>query len=260
MINAGAANAQIDNATPKPEKIVLDTIYFPFYDGLQMIMVDHLKKYDEQYGPAILRSMHMSQTPVFPAAPTGNEYFFRNQDGEIIKSFNTYFSNKVLSCYFQSLNDTTTKFDYHVNYYSDTNLYYPSKNMHIHNGFYKIYRRIQLTRNDRELRDYERGQMSIKHGLIDTLGKQVLDMVYDQILTLPKGFLVQKEGKWGIVNSKEEIVLPIEYDYHQTDYYYFDNYPMEKELTYFMQDGRYKVAYFMKHDSLKMTSTGLLTW
>lgn len=250
MVCCGSAYSQFPRMKDKPQKIALDTIYFPFYDGVQMIMVNHLKKYNDEYGPAIMQSMYMSQMPVFPAAPEGNEYFFRNRDGEIIKSFNTYFSNKVLSCYFQSLVDTSVVNDFHVNYYSDTNLYYPSKNMHIHNAYYKICKKAPLTRNDRELRDYERGQIRTKYGLIDTLGNIVLDMVYEQILTLPKGFLVQKDGKWGIVNKKQAEVLAFEYDYHSTDYYYFDNYPMEKELTYLMQDGLYKVAYFMKHDSL----------
>jgi hypothetical protein len=226
----------------------LDTIYFPFYNGIQMIMIEHTKLYNDKYSGEIALSSVQSQMPYLPPAPAGNEYFFRNVEGNIVKAYNTFFSPKVLSCYFQNIKTEEKMANSHEQYFADTNLYYLSKNMHIHNGYYSI--------NNGGVKNngYQRGaifiEKPIKYGLIDTLGNIVVDPIYDQVLSVPKGFLVQKEGKWGMINGKQEELLPLEYESHSTDYYHFDNFPFGSELTYFFKNGRYKVAYFMKHDSL----------
>ena len=67
----------------------LDTLYYPFYGGIQMIEVDHIGYWDrtifflEQSEP---RAMPHS---MFNPMPIGNEYFFRDTVGNIVKAFNT---------------------------------------------------------------------------------------------------------------------------------------------------------------------------
>lgn len=237
----------------------LDTIYFPFYNGVQMIMVCHLKLYYELYNFEIERSIRMSQGPYIPPAPEGDEYFFRDVEwdeyffrdvkGDIVNAYNTAYSLKELSAHFQSTLGPERKENYHVEYFVDPNLYYSSENRYIHNGFYMINngcRQEEGWTQDEGLLN----KKTIKYGLIDTLGNVVLDTLYDDILLVPNGFLLQKDKKWGVIDKNQEVALPFEYERHTTNYYNFDNYRMEKELTYFYKDGRYAVAYFMRQDSL----------
>lgn len=51
-------------------------------------------------------------------------------------------------------------------------------------------------------------------GLLDSAGKPVLPLVYDDILSFDSGLARVKKGqKWGLINEKGQVVLPVVYDY-----------------------------------------------
>ena len=52
------------------------------------------------------------------------------------------------------------------------------------------------------------------YGLIDRNGNEVIAPIYDNIDDIYKtdAFIVEKDGKTGIINSKGKQLLPIEYD------------------------------------------------
>lgn len=53
-----------------------------------------------------------------------------------------------------------------------------------------------------------------KFGLVDTLGNQVIPVAYDYVYSFSNGFAtVYNNGKFGAVNHKGAVVIPIEYDY-----------------------------------------------
>ncbi|MBK6833780.1 MAG: hypothetical protein IPG89_05675 [Bacteroidetes bacterium] len=77
-----------------------DTLYYPFYNGVQMIEVDHIGQWDrmifhlEQSQP---RAMPHS---MFHPQPIGNEYYFRDTSGKIIHTFGSASSIEKLTKYF----------------------------------------------------------------------------------------------------------------------------------------------------------------
>jgi len=200
-----------------------------------MIIVNHKKLYDESFSPG--GPFYRTQRSYSPSSIV-NEYFFRNVDGNIVKAFNTKHSLDQLTNHFQSVLNDKNSAHCHIDYYVETDDY-PSKNMEIYNGFYMI--------SNSELEQTDSDQL---FGLIDTLGQVVLEPIYNQILLLPKGFLIRKDGKWGMITIKQEKILLCEYDHYETEFYYFDNNHMDSQLMYLIKNGRYKVAYFMKQDSL----------
>ena len=62
-----------------------DTLYYPFYDGVQMIEVDH----DSYTRILSMRYSSMSQPPnLYFSRPLGNEIFMRDSLGVIVRSYN----------------------------------------------------------------------------------------------------------------------------------------------------------------------------
>ena len=50
-------------------------------------------------------------------------------------------------------------------------------------------------------------------GAINTVGDTIIPFVYKQIWSNDGYYLVKKEGKWGILDNNNNVVIPIEYDY-----------------------------------------------
>jgi len=91
-----------ENFSPKmPTKI--DTSYYPFYNGVQMIEIDHIGYWDrkiyflEQSTPRAMP--HSMYNPM----PIGNEFFFRDTTGVIVKAFNTEKSLDELTKLFKKI-------------------------------------------------------------------------------------------------------------------------------------------------------------
>lgn len=222
------ANAQNfdDIFGPKmPSRV--DTFYYSFYNGVQMIEVDHLTYWDnkvyfmEQTQPRAL-SYSMIMGP-----PPPNEYFFRDTSGAIIKAFNTRQDLKVLTQHFRKVPiNKITKNPFfaassahaHKEWkYSGAWPYSPNS-LYFFNGFYKVY----------DMGDQNR-LIGVSHpaspskfidgpcGLIDSLGNIRVPMEYEEILPLANWLMVKKDNKWGIIDKNMNTILPLEYDECKND-------------------------------------------
>lgn len=61
-----------------------------------------------------------------------------------------------------------------------------------------------------------------KHGIIDTTGKLTVPFKYDMIFEEEKNglFYVQNNGKYGVINAKNKVIVPAEYQYLKINDYY----------------------------------------
>ncbi|WP_117884111.1 WG repeat-containing protein [Aureibaculum luteum] len=54
------------------------------------------------------------------------------------------------------------------------------------------------------------------HGVVDSLGKIVVPMIYDEVLAYKNGFFrVKRDDKYGFVDYSGKVIIPIEYSYVQ---------------------------------------------
>lgn len=227
-----------------PEQI--DTIYYPFYKGVQMIEVDHLAYWDrkiyylEQAYPRAL-SYSMIEPP-----PPPNEYFFRDSTGTIIKAFNTFWSLESLNALFKDvpLNKKSNNLIHqfiptHAGKvaFSDGVWPYSPQPMNFFNGFYKVYdlRNIDTTT---QVKTYFQGNHNLygacKSGLIDSLGNLVIPMKYDALYPLNNNLLAQLNGKWGVIDKEQKEIIPMEYDSYVWE---------SQELISFAKNGKIRKHY-----------------
>ncbi|MGD9492874.1 MAG: WG repeat-containing protein [Bacteroidales bacterium] len=205
-----------------PEQI--DTIYYPFYNGVQMIEVDHLAYWDrkifflEQSQPRAM-SYSMLEPP-----PPPNEYFFRDSTGAIIKAYNTFWSLGSLNALFKDvpLDKKSNNFIHqfiptHAGKvaFSDGVWPYSPQPMNFFNGFYKVYNLINIDTSVK-VNSYFQGNNNpygnCKSGLIDSLGNLVIPMKYDALYPLKNNLLARLNGKWGVMNKEQKEIIPMEYD------------------------------------------------
>jgi len=209
----------------------MDTLYYPFYGGIQMIEVDHIGYWDkkifflEQSQP---RAMPHS---MFNPMPIGNEYFFRDTSGTIVKAFNTKHSLSVLTKHFIKVPIRKKKRSigffspYHKNQKNKDGVWYQSpQSMFDFSGHYKVstgYAEQIAKRDDGSSLELNN---DLKFGLIDSLGNVVIPIEYNAILPYNNNLLVQKDNKWGIINYKNKVLVAISYDSYE-----FDNYDESTE-------------------------------
>ncbi len=224
----------------------VDTLYYPFYNGVQMIEVDHIGFWDkkifflEQSEP---RAMPHS---MFHPQPIGNEFYFRNDQGEIIKSYNSPYSLEELNKQFKrrSIQHSSTGFYGLVGITHATGsssfggvwAYSPQSSFNFR-GCYKV-----SNQKDVHLSEGIRvagGASNTRFGLIDSLGEIKIPIEFQDIYPLNDLLIVKKNNKWGIIDQDLKSVVPIKYD--EFDNYYSD--PKYNKLLYF-QDGGITVAIY----------------
>lgn len=54
-------------------------------------------------------------------------------------------------------------------------------------------------------------------GLVDTSGKVIIDMIYDDIQQIATGYILIKDRKWGILDKKGQWILPLSQDLELVD-------------------------------------------
>jgi len=185
----------------------MDTLYYPFYGGIQMIEVDHIGYWDrkiyflEQSEPrALSHSM-------FNPMPIGNEYFFRDTSGTIVKAFNTKHSLSELTKHFinipiQKKSSGIGFFaPYHSNQKNRAGVWYQSpQSLFDFSGHYKVSTGYATQTSNRYGASDVAQTNDLKFGLIDSLGNVVIPLEYNAILPFYNNLMVQKENKWGIID------------------------------------------------------------
>jgi len=224
----------------------IDTIYYPFYNGVQMIEVDHLAYWDrkifflEQSQPRAM-SYSMLEPP-----PPPNEYFFRDSTGAIIKAYNTFWSLESLNALFKDI-PLDKKSNNIIHHFIPTHAGkvafsegvwpYSPQPMNFFNGFYKVY---DLNNIDTiaKVNSYFQGNDNpygtCKSGLIDSLGNLVIPMKFDALYPLKDNLLAQLNGKWGVMDKQQKEIIPLEYDSYVWE---------SQELISFAKNGKIKKHY-----------------
>ncbi len=236
-----------------PNKI--DTLFFPFYNGVQMIMVDHISYWDrkivflEQTQPmAMPHSMHNPP-------PLGNEFFFRNDKGEIIQSFNSPYTLKLLNQHFKNIpiykNSTKPihqvfKYHHQVNIVTSGAWAYSPNSLYYFKGLYKV-SNANYFQTSPSYNKINNNNEKVKFGLIDSLGTVQIPIEYNEILPLGDDLLVNKNEKWGIIDKKLNEVVPLQYDTYKN--YYLDN--DNNKYIYFYNKNQYTAVYNIKTKELK---------
>lgn len=244
LISIICCTLYIENAVAQPDKKMssltveeafmpkmpssMDTIYYPFYNGIQMIEVDYIGYWDrkifflEQSQP---RAMPHS---MFNPMPIGNEYFFRDTSGVVVKAFNTKQSLSALTKHFQnvpiqkkSTGISFFSYPYHIKQGHREGVWYQSpQRMFNFSGHYKVSTGYpeQLVNQYGDLTDKQNS--NLKFGLIDSLGKQKIPLEYNVIVPYYNYLLVQKDNKWGMIDYTNKVLVALEYDSYDFDNYY----------------------------------------
>jgi hypothetical protein len=224
--------------SPKmPSKI--DTFYYPFYNDVQMIEIDHIGHWDrkiyflEQSAP---RAMPYS---MFNPMPKGNEFFFRNKIGIIVKAFNTEKSLDELTNHFKKVpinkkQGLSALVPYHRSPRIDGSWYQSPQSSFDFLGHYKVYSG-SVAQNSEEVSNSSLDDKanSLKFGLIDSVGNIVIPIQYNEILPLYENLLVQKE-KWGVIDYNQTELVPLQFDSYEVDHYARSVYPPKNGNVFFL--------------------------
>ncbi|MEL6653311.1 MAG: WG repeat-containing protein, partial [Bacteroidota bacterium] len=216
----------------------LDTLYYPLRDGLQMIVIDHIAYWDRK-----IYFLEQSQPRAIPHSaylpmPFGNEYFFRDASGEIVKAYNSPYSLETLNAHFAKIpidkeNDSGRLLTHQDSINTKGVWAYSPNPMFYFRGFYKVFE--PLADNPKQA----------TFGLIDSMGKLVIPIQYQEIWPLGELLLVKRNDKWGVINRVNKIIVPLRYD--EIDNYYADGL---SDNIFFLKQGKF-AAVFLPNESMR---------
>ncbi len=219
-----------------------DTFYYPFYHGVQMIEVDHIGYWDkyiyflEQSQP---RAMPHS---MFHPMPIGNEYIFRDTNNTIIKAYNSGYTLKDLTEIFKKIPleqksaGFASFYKYHSNQGYRSGVWYQSPQSRFQfNGKYKVSTKFTKQTKDDEKNGFFEKNTTIKYGLIDSLGNEIIPLEYDEIYPLEQFLLVQKNKKCGIISTQNKVIVPIQYANFEIDHYAQHDEAPQRQPVFFQQ-------------------------
>lgn len=166
----------------KPPKVTPDTLYFPFNEGVQLIVIDRFDTWNRQVAfKEATQPRGMPWSAEMGPAPE-NIYIFRNKKGEIIKIYNT------------NLTD-----GYHL------------KNTdYINTNDLSLYNIIDYRELNNHLMFYGENK---KVGLINLKGDVVVPAVYDNIRKYQDRnkkrdkLIIEKDGMFGFLDSNLKILF-----------------------------------------------------
>lgn len=240
----------------------VDTFYYPFYNGVQMIEIDHVGYWDKK-----IFFLEQSQPRALPhylgnPMPIGNEFLFRDTTGAIVKAFNSRGSLAELTKYFKKVPINkrhlwSMLFPYHSSQtYRSKGIWYQSPQPSFNfSGNYKVstgfaWQTISLF----GLASHE-DTKDIKFGLIDSFGNVRIPLEYDEILPIYGNLLVQKGKKWGIISYEQKVLVPLVYDNYKVDLYAREVYPGKGGSVFFLtlkKKDDYRTEY--SYDALFLTA------
>ena len=226
-----------------------DTLYYPFYNEVQMIEVDHIGQWDrmifhlEQSQP---RAMPHS---MFHPQPIGNEYYFRDTSGTIVQAFGSQFNTEYLSNYFNKKKINKKKTTIGLNHtarssFTKGSWAYSPQESYRFSGFYKVANLPGNTRvPDNEI---QKAESSILYGLIDSLGKISLPIIYDELMPIDDIIVASKNKKWGIIKMNGEVLVEHQFDEVQNIYLS----QAENSILHFKTKNKYAAYYDLKTKQL----------
>lgn len=204
----------------------IDTLFFPFYKGVQMIEVDLIKEWDQR-----IYFLEQSQPRAIPHSqkipmPEGNEYFFRDSTGTIVKAFNTSKSLQELNDYFKKISidqksnipQISNSHRSRMNSNKGVWVYSPQPMLNFE-GHYRIVSYIRNEKyyyNNNDTKEVKPAPQM--YGLIDSLGNIKIPAQYDAILPLNRTILASKNRKWGVMDYGQNEIVPYEFTSYQNYY------------------------------------------
>lgn len=210
---SGTAQNELGLYSLSWSSITADTVYYPYYNDVQMIELDYLPSWQQAAEAHAWSQMYMSQATHFPDPPT-NAYLFRNRSGEVVKAFNTTATLSELTAAFRTIpeNRKSARVRYASSHTVPKTRFsqqgnYESMNLDF-GGYYKVY-------NDSALKygtapryfNYDRHPNGAFIGLIDSLGNVVLEMKYKAIIPLGDNILLANDTVCGVINKKQQPVV-----------------------------------------------------
>ncbi len=183
---------------------VPDTLFFPFYNGEQMIEIDHKSAY-------LKENSTDTKHRAFPI----NEYIFRDTKGKIAKAFHIKSNKDSLQKNINKhygLTFVNRKSHKRQQEYSKANQYsYPQFSLVVKN-YYLINNAYYGTRSNHSNDKFADKPASPNYGLIDTLGNIKIPVQYNSIEPLGEILKVSRFLKYGLINYNNEEVLPKVYE------------------------------------------------
>ncbi len=163
-------------------KATADTLYFPFEDGVQLIVINYYDTWERQVAfKEAMQPRGLSWAAIMGPAPK-NMYLFRNTEGKIVKTYNGVTDGKGL------------------------------KGMDYDNtGIFLLQGLRDLTEYNRHLKYYD---LNDQVGLINTRGDIVVPAVYDDIRRYQdfdgewEKLIIEKDGYFGFLDSNLNILFP----------------------------------------------------
>jgi hypothetical protein len=230
-INAQLRGADVSKV--KLEEYRPDTLYYPFYKGVQMIVIDHVGPWTA----AMHYKSRFSQDYTRIPSPMPNVYLFRHVSGIIVMAYNT---SDSLARWARHFKDKPLAPPSGLNGYSWLSCHklkgidhYTDQNAYFFDGYYPIYgdeipaTGVLQPKKQVKTPDFANYRDRFV-GLIDSLGIIRVQPVYRQILPLGPHLLVQKKaGEWGVMDMHLQTIVPFVYDgykvggYGLRDYYHF---------------------------------------
>jgi len=171
--------------------------YYPFHEGVQMIKIDHEKLFTDQvHASDPLNSYAMSSAPpsyyilmnhqyIYPT------YLFRDTLGQIVKGFpGETISYRKLAYPLLSVHASKSQIRPHPEYGPPViETYYDREPKSFGPGIYCIQ------------------DSSGKLGLMDTLGKIMVQPQYDLIRSRSSIYLIRKDELWGLMNANFSVIV-----------------------------------------------------
>jgi hypothetical protein len=195
-----------------------DTLYYPFYNGVQMIVIDHLGPWKSAMEYKSMRSMSYTRVP----SPEPNVYLFRHVSGMMVAAYNTKDSLAQWARRFKGKPLTPSSGSAHsrwlpghilqgisLNRYADYNPLFVDGHYLIYGDVIPIEEVLPRKEKGLDFTDYRYRFV----GLIDSLGIVRVQPVYRQILSVGNHLLVQKkQGEWGVMDKHLRTIVPFVYD------------------------------------------------
>lgn len=204
------------------EKIKPDTIFYPFYNEVQMIEIDHIGAWERDVASHEMSQPRGLSWSMLIPGPVPNELLFRNTDGVIVKAFNTLVT-------LDSLNNAFAKIPIAKKSTGISLLTHTSHRDKVHsawfdhltrqndfNGYYLVYDDSSLIypKNNHWFNSIRTWQ---NVGLIDSFGNIFLPIGYTSLLPANNYILACKDSVWGLLDDQKQEVVPMIYDYAAFD-------------------------------------------
>lgn len=193
-----------------------DTLFYPFYHGVQMIEIDHASAWQAEVNwHEFTRPRALSWSSLIPPPPP-NVYLFRDTTGNIIKAFNSNASIAGLNADFKTIplyplqtkrpNDPPCHICHSIPGGSAA-YFYPGQ-WKKREGFYFVFGPATTNHTGKPLTK----KNDVPVGMIDSLGNLVFPVAYQYIEKFGPNFLVKKNNLFGMIDQESRPILPLAYE------------------------------------------------